>query len=145
MAQTLPRNQQFSAAPPLWKLAPTRDQEGVPVADFMLMIPRMSKRGDLFAKQTAEAVHSICENFSQQVIFADLNVRLGVIWISVQAKPGLCAEVAQAIQRQVPEALMVGDQVARAAKGLSVTSRTVRRIRKVLSITHIPRLGVRRP
>jgi len=42
------------------------------------------------------------------VHFADLNLRLGLVWISVESRPGLIPQLAAEIRRRIPEAVLVG-------------------------------------
>lgn len=107
----MPRKGAYQAARPLWQVAPSRDAEGEAVADFMLLVPRLRERGPAFAEQAAQAVRRVCEQFAGRVHFADLNLRTGAIWISVDATPGLCREVASAIRLRLPEAVTVGGQM----------------------------------
>jgi len=101
----------FTAAAPLWQLAPSRGPQGRPVADFMMLIPRLRHRGPAFAEHAAQVLQGICRRFDEQVYFADLNLRTGAIWISVAARPGLCRQVAGAIRAELPQALTVGGQL----------------------------------
>ncbi len=41
------------------------------------------------------------------VVFADLNVPINVLWVSIRAEIGLISRLAAAIQDRVPEALLV--------------------------------------
>lgn len=107
----LPRRELCRAAEPLWRVAPVRDDSGRLLADFMLVVPRMRSRGPVFAEHAVHAVRRACERFDGKIRFAELNKTTGVIWVSVAAEPGLCAQVASAIRLQLPEALLVGGQL----------------------------------
>jgi len=113
-----PRLGGFTAAEPLWQLAPARSAQGRPVADFMMLIPRLRHRGPAFAEHAAQVLQAICRRFDDQVYFADLNLRTGAIWVSVAARPGLCREVAGAIRAELPQALTVGGQLGAVQGGL---------------------------
>lgn len=94
---------------PLWQIAPTRDAAGQRLTDFMMLIPRLRERpaGEIerasFAIQTVLAMH-------QDVVFADLNLKLNVLWVSLRPRPGAIAELAAAIRLRVPEAVLIAHQ-----------------------------------
>jgi hypothetical protein len=98
-------------AEPLWRLAPTRDGDGRCVADFMLLIPGLGAQPPAVRERIGGKVRKVCADFGDRVAFADLNYSINVLWVSVAAEPGLAAQVAQAIRRQVPEARLVGGQL----------------------------------
>jgi len=98
-------------AQPLWRLAPTRDRDGRGVADFMMLIPRLGERPAGCRERVESAVREVCESFGEQVVFADLNHAINVLWISVDAQPGLTGRVARSIRERIPEALLVGGQL----------------------------------
>lgn len=49
----------------------------------------------------------------REVVFADLNLPLNLLWVSVRARPGVIVELASAIMTCLPEARLVGDGSAR--------------------------------
>jgi hypothetical protein len=96
----------FEPAGPLWARAPTRDEQGRPVSDFMIVIPGL--RG--WPPRRRDACISCLQGVlaaSSDVVFADLNLRLNLLWVSVRAQPGSCGHVAAAVCEQVPEARLV--------------------------------------
>jgi len=94
---------------PLWKLAPTRDDEGKSFVDFIMLIPKLKKKPKSYIESTLGKIHMVLSQYSHVVVFADINLKINCLWISHKAQPGLCMELASAIQRQVPEALLVAD------------------------------------
>ena len=64
-------------------------------------------------KQTAtvDKIHGVLNSFTE-VVFADLNVPLNLLWISVKPKPGLILEVYDALKHRIPEAVIVGPYVS---------------------------------
>jgi hypothetical protein len=97
-------------AVPLWRRAPTKDQQGRSVSDFMMLIPRLSKQPELYRRQVLGELQSIFRQFGQQVHFADLNLQLNLLWISVESSPGLIGQLATEIRRRVPQALLIGHE-----------------------------------
>lgn len=140
-----PSRQTLQPADPLWQLAPVRDAEGAALADFMLLIPRLRDRGPAFAEYAVQSLRRACVTFGGQVYFADMNMRTGAIWVSVEARPGLCAEVAREILRELPEAVMIGGQLAMLGSGIAPRREARRSVRHLLvSISRIPRRVARR-
>lgn len=135
---SLPDTRRYGPAGPLWQLAPAYDPEGVASADFMMLIPRLAQRGPGFVEQAARCLREVCEEFGERVLFADLNFHTGAVWISVRAQPGLCADVARAVRRELPQALTVGGQLGAMS---AVPVLTAPRWRVWFS--RIPRLGGR--
>lgn len=95
-------------AEPLWRLVPTRHADGRGVADFMLLIPGLGGRPVVAREQVVAAIRTVCESYAGRVAFADINYTLNVLWVSVDAEPGLAGQVAQSIRARVPDALLVG-------------------------------------
>ena len=108
----------YSAGTPLWQHVPTRQGDQA-VSDFLLYIPAFRRRGEHYPDYVAQMVLQVCRALDDKVIFANLDARLGLIWVSIPAEPGVCGRVAAALQVVLPEALLVGGQpAARPASGL---------------------------
>jgi len=123
-----PSARRYIAAEPLRHLAPVRDAKGASVADFMLLIPRLRERGPAFAEHAVQILARVCQQYGEQVCFADINLKTGAIWVSVQSRPGLCSEVARAIRLELPQALTVGGQLGAVQGGLVVFAGMRRRV-----------------
>jgi hypothetical protein len=95
---------------PLWQLAPTRDSEGVRLVDFMMLIPRLRSRPPAEIERKSSAIHSVLE-LHQDVVFADLNLKLNLLWVSLRPRMGAISELAAAIRMRVPEAVLVAQYV----------------------------------
>ena len=95
---------------PLYRRVPTHDENGKFLADFMILISGL--RAWPGAKQTAtvDKIQGVLSGFAE-VVFADLNVPLNLLWVSVKPKPGLILEVYDAIKNHIPEAVLVGPYV----------------------------------
>jgi hypothetical protein len=94
-------------AEPLWKRAPARDDEGRPLSDFMMLIPRLGKRPAQYISDTLREIEAVLGAYRHAVVFADMNLRLNVLWITVRPIPGICLELAAAVKVRVPEAMLV--------------------------------------
>jgi hypothetical protein len=106
----------ISPAQPLWKLAPTRDEHGKHLGDFLMIIPRLSKKPERYIKQTLSDLEKTLKQFSDSVVFANLDMKLNTLWVSFKNEPGLFMEIIAAVKHSVPEALLVGDMGSRLYK-----------------------------
>ncbi len=106
-----PAEGRLRPAQPLWRLAPTRGDDGRCLADFMMLIPGLGTRPERARSLVAERVREVCEAYRGQVAFADINYAINVLWVSVEAEPGLAGRVAQSIRGRVPEARLIGGQL----------------------------------
>jgi len=98
-------------AGPLWKRAPTSDKQGKPVSDFMMLIPALRSKPSHMMKKIIRDIEMVLLQYKSVVVFADLNVKLNVLWVSVKPVPGICLELPTAIKMCVPEALLVAQKV----------------------------------
>lgn len=105
--RALPDAHQLLPAEPLWQRAPARDAQGRPVADFMMLIPGLAARPEHERRLAFGRLSGVLERYREVVVFADVNVRLNVLWVSLDGPPGLCAEVSAAIRAVLPEARLV--------------------------------------
>jgi len=91
---------------PLWRLAPTRDSSGRRLTDFMMLIPRLGRRPPADIERASRDIQSVL-SLHQDVVFADLNLKLNLLWVSLRPSPGAITELAAAIRLRVPEAVLV--------------------------------------
>ena len=101
---------------PLWQLAPTRGDDGRSLADFMMLIPGLAARPQACRERVTAEIRAVCESYGGRVAFADINLAINVLWVSVAAEPGLAGQVARSIRRRVPDALLVGGQLGAAGE-----------------------------
>lgn len=59
---------------------------------------------------TIGEIQAVLDHYRRVVVFADLNLRLNVLWVSVRPVPGICLELPAAIKYRVPEAMLVGQR-----------------------------------
>jgi hypothetical protein len=98
---------QWGRAEPLWKLVPRRDEEGRLCTDFMMLAPGFKKKPAHERECVIGLVQGVLSCFDQWVIFADLNLTLNVLWVSLKYRPGIMAEVVAALRTQAPEFKLV--------------------------------------
>lgn len=92
---------------PLWQVAPTRDGAGKRLTDFMMLIPRLRSRPRVEIERTSRDIQAVLA-LHQDVVFADLNLKLNLLWVSLRPRPGAISELVAAIRLRVPEAVLVG-------------------------------------
>ena len=96
-------------AGPLWKVAPTRDENGNSFVDFMMIIPKLKKKPQKYIDKTLSDIQMVLNQYSNVVVFANINLKINCLWVSHRSQPGICQELASAIRKYVPEATLVGD------------------------------------
>lgn len=97
----------LDAALPLYKRAPCTDEQGKPLSDFMMIIPQLRSRTHAQIQDRVEKIHRVLEQFKHIVVFADLNLKINVLWVIVRQSPGICVQIPAAISAEIPEALLV--------------------------------------
>jgi len=95
---------------PLWKRVPARDDDGRLLSDFMMLIPGLGRRPAKRVEATLAALHAVFAYYRDFVVFADLNLKLNVLWVSVKPCPGITLELATAVKQRVPEAVLVANK-----------------------------------
>ena len=91
---------------PLWQLAPTHDASGRLLTDFMMLIPRLRTRPPLEIERASRDIQAVLA-LHHDVVFADLNLKLNLLWVSLRPRPGAISELVAAIRLRVPEAVLV--------------------------------------
>ena len=103
----MPRSSPFVDVSPLWSRAPARDEQGRPYTDCMLLIPGLKKRDQAGIESCMVKIRHGLREFEHVVVYVDLNIRLGLLWVSAKPLPGITRHITQAIQREIPEARAV--------------------------------------
>ena len=101
-----------SPAEPLWKRVPTHNDHGQKLSDFMMIIPELKEQPSEIIKSVINNIELVLRYYEKHVVFADLNLKLNVLWISVQPVAGICLEVAAAIHHRVPQAKLVASKIS---------------------------------
>ena len=94
---------------PLWQIVPTHGEDGRPLADFMMLIPGLRNRPQHVINATLNNLQRVLEQH-REVVFVNLNLKINVLWVSVNCRPGIILELVTSIQRLVPEALLVAQK-----------------------------------
>jgi hypothetical protein len=92
---------------PLYERVPTHDEHGRSLSDFMMLIPGLRDLPADRAGHKLDQLQRVLAGF-REVVFADLNLPLNLLWVSVRARPGVILEIATTVKAHLPEALIVG-------------------------------------
>ena len=106
----------LSPAEPLWKLAPTRDENGGPVSDVLMIIPKLKLQPEQYIKDTLANIEFSLKQFSNEILFANVDMKLNTLWVSFKAVPGVYVDIVSTLRTNVPEAVLVGDTHSRVQK-----------------------------
>lgn len=98
-------------AEPLHRRAPRRDSSGRAYGDFMLLIPGLRSRPPHLIEATLRELELSLLALADLVVFAEFNLRLNLLWVTVAPGRDVGLRVAAAIQARVPEAKLVAAQV----------------------------------
>ena len=98
-------------AGPLHLRVPKRDAHGRPYGDFMMLIPGLASKPRHLLERTVAELELVLAQLGDLVVFADLNLRLNVLWVTVVPGRDIGIRVAAAIHARVPEAKLVAAHV----------------------------------
>ena len=91
---------------PLWQVVPTRGADGRSLADFMILIPRLNKCPQHIIDITLLNLQKALEP-CPDIVFVNFNLKINVLWVSLNCRHGLILELVDLIQRRVPQAKLV--------------------------------------
>lgn len=103
---------------PLYKRLPTHDEEGRFLSDFMMLIPGLRKLSAPHFETRLRFLHALLDDHDD-VVFADLNTPLNLLWVSVRTRRGVISDLSAEIRKHFPEAKLVGHTVADRQTGSS--------------------------
>lgn len=95
---------------PLWQRVPTKDESGQYLGDFMMVIPGLKHKSKENKKQIINALESVLTSFHETIVFADLNMKMNLLWISIRPVKGMMINIPKAIIASVPEAKLISDR-----------------------------------
>ena len=102
----------MQSSEPLWKRAPTRDLSGKPYADFMMLIPGLRDFDTSRIKEIVSKMESVLKHYEKDIILADLNLKINVLWVTIEPHLGLSTEIAALMHHVIPEAKLVSQHTA---------------------------------
>ncbi len=97
----------FIPAEPLRKRAPAFDEHGKALCDFMVLFPGLVKKPQHLVQATIEHIQTVFADYRHVVVFAELNLKLSLLWVSVRPVPGIRFQIAEALRAVIPEARLV--------------------------------------
>jgi len=92
---------------PLYQRAPREDEDGRPLGDFMMIIPQLRSLPPRVIQKKVARIQTVLEKFTNLVVFADLNLKINVLWVLVRQSPSALIEIPIAIMTVIPEARLV--------------------------------------
>ena len=95
---------------PLWQRVPLRTSAGEYTCDFMMLIQRFNQQSSQIQTEIINRLYSVLQQYSEVILFADLNMKLNLLWISHLPRIGIGLEVAARIHDQIPQAKLISHQ-----------------------------------
>ena len=92
---------------PLWKIFPTHAGDGSFLSDFMMIMPGFKKLTQSEIEKKIRILSDIMDSYKHAVVFAELNLKINSLLVSVRPIPGICLELPMVIHSCVPEAKLV--------------------------------------
>ncbi len=100
----------MQAAEPLWQRVPTRTDAGECASDFMMIITRLNAVGDAIQQRILTDLYNVLNTYTDAILFAEVNMKMNLLWVSHRPRPGLGVEIASQIHHVVPEARLVANR-----------------------------------
>lgn len=110
MGFSLKQAMTLESAGPLWQRVPTRTEHGELAADFMMLIKRLKQFHHLKQQRILSQLQYILTGYGEVILFAEVNIQLGTLWVSHRPRPGLGLEIAALIHNCIPEAKLISQQ-----------------------------------
>jgi hypothetical protein len=107
MEFSLQQTMTLETAGPLWQRVPTRTEYGELVADFMMLIKRLKQFHQQKQRRILSQLQYILTGYETVILFAEVNIQLGTLWVSHRPRPGLGLEIAALIHNCIPEAKLI--------------------------------------
>ncbi len=101
---------ELSPNTPLWQRVPTKDETGKYLGDFMMIIPKLRTASSEHRKNTLDSLNSVLTRYQDVVVFADFNMKINLLWISIKPTKGMFSEIPAAIIECVPEAKLISER-----------------------------------
>ncbi len=95
---------------PLWKTVPKRDESGKPLSDFMMLAPGLKDRPASEIECVLGQIRGVLDKFPDLVVFANFNLALNVLWVSLRCRQGGMSMIVFALRARVPTLKLIGHQ-----------------------------------
>jgi len=73
-----------------------------------MLIPRLRHQPSPIIQRTMREIDGVLNRYRKVVLYADLNLKINTLWVSVRPIPGICLELPAAVKLRVPEAVLIG-------------------------------------
>ena len=97
----------LDAAEPLRKRAPSIDENGNALSDFMVIFPGLRNQTPRQIQNVTREIHKVLGYYAQSVVFAELNLKMNLLWVSTRRVDGLRFRIAGSLREQIPFARLV--------------------------------------
>lgn len=104
---------EYSANTPLWQRVPTRDTSGEYLGDFMVIFPSLKTASAIQRKDVINKITQVLSHYADTVVFADLNMKIGLLWVSIKPVKGMIVEIPMALIDAIPTAKLVSERPTR--------------------------------
>jgi hypothetical protein len=98
----------WQGARPLWSTVPKRDEFGKPLSDFMMLLPGLKRRSKHEIDFVLDTIRTELSRFQDVIVFADFNLSLNLLWVSLRARHGAMSLIVHALRKRLPELKLVG-------------------------------------
>ena len=109
-SEALKNTLELSPSTPLWQRVPSNVESGKYLGDFMMVIPKLKTASSEHRKRTLDSLNAVLHRYQDKVVFADLNLKMNLLWVSVKPVKGIIVEISTAIIESVPEAKLISDR-----------------------------------
>ena len=108
---------QWGQGGPLWQRVPKRDAAGRPYFDFMMFAPRLNRRPRHELDSVVLLLRGVLAAYADRIVFAELNLKINILWVTLENRPGLMSELVAALRIKAPEFHLVGHNPHAGASG----------------------------
>ena len=108
---------QWGEGGPLWQRVPKRDAAGRPYFDFMMFAPRLNRRPRHELDSVVVLLRGVLAAYADRIVFAELNLKINILWVTLENRPGLMSELVAALRIKAPEFHLVGHNPHAGASG----------------------------
>ncbi len=103
------KNNNVEPSEPLWKRVPSRDEYGQTLSDFQMLIKGLKSRPRFEIEQRLEYLQAVLVRHQEYVVFADLNLKINLLWVSVKSESIMDSQIAAEIHELIPEAKLLAE------------------------------------
>ena len=109
-ANSLKYSLEYSANTPLWQRVPTKSVAGEYLWDFMIIFPGLKNAPKMQKRDIVNKITDILNHYADTVVFADLNMKINLLWVSIKPEKGMIVEIPTALLASIPNAKLVSER-----------------------------------